>query len=1201
MPVQDKREIPHNYTSADDEQVVRFLFGAPFWEALERLREKRVTGRSARVLNRFLGDLFLLRRNAYQYQELLDSSETRKSWFRDSSRDLEVVERSAGADPDVLYVLDRCRGAREALRAELDDASAWRSRVRGELGSVVGDDQVSFDPFSLTAHATDATDWRLYLPQAVVYPTQEKQVGPLLSAIGRLGLKAIPRGAGTGLTGGAVPVRPGCVMVNLEKLNRVRGIRPMTFQTERGPVEARALEAEAGVITEDAIQAAEKEGWVFATDPTSSWACTLGGNLAENAGGKTAVLWGTAIDNVLSFRLARPDGKSVTVKRVNHPLRKIRFDDTVEFIVEDSLGKEISRIALKGDEIRRKGLWKDITNKALGGVPGLQKEGCDGVITSAEFVLHKPYPLLATACLEFYGKDFDEASRVILSLSREFENKGAETLQSLEHFDEEYVRAIDYRAKSARGEKPKAVLLLDLVAPDGPALKAGQQRLENLVERHPGTDLFFAQGPAEGARFWADRKRLGAIARRTNAFKLNEDVVLPLESLSEYARWIESINLEEERFNLSKVVETLRERLREDGDDEDAAALAAKRPAAQKRLDHALAEIEKTSRSALREGRLLEELLRDLEELYRGHEGLGAELRKLATGVRGQLLVTATHMHAGDGNVHVNIPVLSNDRWMMRRASALADTAMRKAVKLGGSVSGEHGIGVTKFKHLDASRRAAMEDYRRQADPTGLMNPGKLCDSEAAEAVFTPSFNLLELEARILQHESLFELLDKIARCVRCGKCKPDCCVFHPEGGLFYHPRNKNLALGAVIEALLCDAQRSRSVRFKFLKDLADIADHCTLCHKCLKPCPVDIDTGEITLLERRILAARHVIKKPPAVRLALAFLVSRSRWTTKTFRFVVLGAGGVLQRWASRTMAWVPGLWNRPRRAPIGYLKSPLPKPHRGILSDCFPKQAGHQAVFLKPPGEAVKTVFYFPGCGSERQFSDVGRAALYLLLKTGHQVVLPPPNLCCGFPVKANADSRHGRMALANTILFSQIREMFRFLEFDAVALTCGTCREALLEMSSEQIFAAPLRDVWALAIEAGLKMETQGVALYHKPCHDSLQNRVDTLASMAGLKLRAVPHCCSEAGTLALSRPDITGAMLDKKSQALREAIAETGARKILTNCPSCLQGLGRQEALGVQPTHLVVELAERTGGAEWKKELTELLKNAELVNI
>ena len=82
-----------------------------------------------------------------------------------------------------------------------------------------------FDPFALVAHATDATDWRLALPVAVAMPETAEQVAPLLAAIGRMGLKAIPRGAGTGLTGGAVPLARGCVIINTEQLNRIRGIR----------------------------------------------------------------------------------------------------------------------------------------------------------------------------------------------------------------------------------------------------------------------------------------------------------------------------------------------------------------------------------------------------------------------------------------------------------------------------------------------------------------------------------------------------------------------------------------------------------------------------------------------------------------------------------------------------------------------------------------------------------------------------------------------------------------------------------------------------------------------------------------------------------------------------------------------------------------------------------------------------------------
>ena len=134
---------------------------------------------------------------------------------------------------------------------------------------------------------------------------------------------------------------------------------------------------------------------------------------------------------------------------------------------------------------------------------------------------------------------------------------------------------------------------------------------------------------------------------------------------------------------------------------------------------------------------------------------------------------------------------------------------MAKAVALGGVVSGEHGIGITKMKFLDEQLVNELTIYRREIDPRGIMNPGKLVDPNIIDKVFTPSFNLLELEARILQHGSLETLASMISKCIRCGKCKADCCVFYPGSSLFFHPRNKNLAIGSLIEALLYDMQRS--------------------------------------------------------------------------------------------------------------------------------------------------------------------------------------------------------------------------------------------------------------------------------------------------------------------------------------------------------------------------------------------------------
>ena len=471
MTSADLREIRFNYTSADDRQVVLLLLGAEGWAAVERLRGRRVTGRLGRLLMRVLGEVFIHLRNPFLADELARDSRRRRHLFGSLADDLDLIGRQAGSDPLVAGLLDRVRALIEGFRREAESAPAERDRVRRRLGAIVGAENVLFDPITLVAHATDATDWRLHLPAAVAFPTATAQVQPLLAAIAALGLHAIPRGAGTGLTGGAVPLRPRCVVVNTERLDRILGVGERAFALADGGVaRAGVMSLEAGVVTERAMEAAERLGLVFATDPTSAWACTIGGNIAENAGGKTAVRYGTCIDNLLAWTVAMPGG-TFTVRRLGHPLRKILPGDTVRWSVEDAAGREVREIALGAGEIRRPGLWKDITNKALGGLPGLQKEGTDGVITAAEFLLHPRPAAGATLCLEFFGEDMDEASEVILELTQALGGGGG-ALAALEHFDGQYVRAIDYRVKAARGGTPKAVLLVDLAGDDAARVKA---------------------------------------------------------------------------------------------------------------------------------------------------------------------------------------------------------------------------------------------------------------------------------------------------------------------------------------------------------------------------------------------------------------------------------------------------------------------------------------------------------------------------------------------------------------------------------------------------------------------------------------------------------------------------------------------------------------------------------------------------------
>ena len=1156
---------------------------------------------------RLFGDVLVHRRNPYLFEELVRSSDRRKRFFANADKDLAAIESGANGDERVLNTLVKCRGLLLSFRNDVEGAPDLRARIRRELGAIAGNSNVLFDPFTLVSHATDATDWRLHLPLAVVTASEEAHVAPLLAAIGRLGLKAIPRGAGTGLTGGAVPLRPNCVVVNTEKLNHIRGVEQRDFLLDDGRHQSSwVMEVEAGVITESAMEHASERGLVFATDPTSAWASSIGGNIAENAGGKMAVRWGTCIDNLFEWQMAMPNGKRWTVRRTNHQLRKILHEDVVRFAVLDENGSLLREIELRGTEIRKNGLWKDITNKALGGVPGLQKEGTDGVITSARFVLYPAYKFKQTLCLEFFGPDFDEASRVILELSRAFPypTEDEETLLALEHFDDEYIRAIDYKVKAARAQTPRAVLLIDVAANTSEQANRGVERIHSLLQSHPNTVMFVARDAAEGTRFWQDRKKLGAIARRTNAFKMNEDIVLPLDRLAEFADYIDGLNIREERFTqlhfADRAEEVLTRSLGKEEDEELTAQIAARRELVEQYRNTVKDMDDKSLRALV----ALKDFRHSLDRLLRGYPEVREAVENADKYVRDRRVVVATHMHAGDGNVHVNVPVLSNDRPMIDRVNQLVDEVMAKVISLDGVVSGEHGIGVTKLKYMEPERIQELSAYRREVDPTGLMNPGKLEDYEVLEHIYTPSFNLLELEAKILQHGQLGELSRKIAHCVRCGKCKPDCCVYHPGRGMFFHPRNKNLAIGSLIEALLYDAQRELSVSFELLPWLEEVADHCTICHKCLKPCPVDIDTGEVSILEREILASYGYKKTPMATQITLSYLDSQSPAYNKLVHTAVVQIGGAAQRIASKIAAPLQKLEGAQNFYPLQMLRSSLAPTASKTLRDVLPRCEDHQVLVFEPTQKTAdtRTVFYFPGCGSERLFSEVSMATLHMLVEQGVRVVLPPPFLCCGFPAHVNAKiDQHARTELRNTLLFTQIREMFSNLDFDGCIVTCGTCREGLSESETTRLFSR-IVDIGAYMAERGLKLTGEGGGyLYHAPCHDSLDGKATQMLTQIGGfgSVTAVPHCCSEAGTLSLSRPDITDSMLDRKRKAFNEEL-NGGKATVLTNCPSCLQGLGRNRDIGVTPQHIAVALAEKHSGEKWKQKFLEQARKASVVS-
>ncbi len=341
-------------------------------------------------------------------------------------------------------------------------------------------------------------------------------------------------------------------MINTEKLDRIDAVEPRALPGIAGPVPT--LYTEVGAVTRRVEEAAHAAGFVFAVDPTSADASCVGGNIAMNAGGKKAVLWGTALDNLAWWRMVDPQGDWLEVTRVGHNLGKIHDAATAVFDITWKDGRSdperarvlrTERLEIEGRRFRKAGLGKDVTDKFLGGLPGVQKEGCDGIITAARWVVHRMPAHIRTVCLEFFGQARDAIPSIVEirdQVARAEGERGVR-LAGLEHLDERYLRAVGYATRSKRGALPKMVLLGDLVGDDEAAVAQCASDVVRIANARAGEGFIAASAEARKA-FWRDRSRTAAIARHTNAFKLNEDVVIPLERLGEYTDAIERINIE---------------------------------------------------------------------------------------------------------------------------------------------------------------------------------------------------------------------------------------------------------------------------------------------------------------------------------------------------------------------------------------------------------------------------------------------------------------------------------------------------------------------------------------------------------------------------------------------------------------------------------------------------------------------------------
>ncbi|WP_198262622.1 DUF3683 domain-containing protein [sulfur-oxidizing endosymbiont of Gigantopelta aegis] len=1279
------REIPYNYTSFSDREIIIRFLGEESWNVLNTLRSKRVTGRSARMLFEVLGDIWVVSRNPFIEDDLIENPKRRDALLEALNHRLTQIRLRADGNESVLLLLASAEQAVNDFQQGLIDSAIQRRRVFKTLNKITRKDNICFDGLSRVSHVTDASDWRVEYPFVVLTPDTEDEIQALVQACIDLGLAIIPRGGGTGYTGGAVPLTAYSVVINTEKLDTLGAVVQQQLSCQVNNADASELisvptvATGAGVVTRRVSERAEEQGFVFAVDPTSQDASCIGGNISMNAGGKKAVMWGTTLDNLLSWKMVTPDARWMTIERLDHNLGKIHEVETVRFKVTRMAAnnKDIESetvLEIPGADLRKLGLGKDVTNKFLGGLPGVQKEGCDGIITSAVFILHTMPQHIRTVCMEFFGSDMGNSVPAIVETIDYLKTQKGVVLAGLEHLDERYIKAVDYSTKSPRTELPKMVLLADIASDDEDMVARAASKIVQLANARDA-EGFIAVSPEARKYFWLDRARTAAIASHTNAFKINEDVVIPLDKLAEYTLGIERINIIHSIKNKLKIVAAVDKYLHSDlkissknpefeGSEETNTILQDKKTAALKlinavqyrwnslleQLDTPAGQLDDSIASAysldtkqlsltffeLLQKRVLRVSYRDevewpLKELFSGLNlsDINEQLDKIHADIRPGRLFVATHMHAGDGNVHTNIPVHSNDYDMLQTADKVVEEIMGLAEQLGGVISGEHGIGITKLQFLNDDILAAFKTYKDKVDPDNHFNPGKLMANAGLENAYTPSLQLLQQEALILEASELGALNNEIKDCLRCGKCKPVCSTHIPRANLLYSPRNKILGTGLIMEAFLYEEQTRRGISIRHFDEMNDVADHCTVCHKCLNPCPVNIDFGDVSIQMRTILRNRKQKRFSLMNKLAMAYLNVTDPAVINVMRKVMIEWSYKAQRlghqFAKRFGFLVAGKIPHTthgkmpiKEQVINFVKKPMPadipsQPMRKLLGveDSTTIPILRNAELIGKNAEESDAVFYFPGCGSERLYSQVGMATLAMLYHSGAQTVLPPGYLCCGYPQTAGGEAAKGQaISTDNQVLFHRIANTLNYMDIKTVLVSCGTCMDQLLKYQFQKIFPnCRLLDIHEYLAEKGYSLDADSQAvgyIYHDPCHTPIKTQQPLAVAKAILGDNVIlsDRCCGESGTLAVSRPDISSQLRYRKQEELQQNInhfeqvadkkelVKKAPVKLVTTCPACQQGLNRYRGeTEMTAEYIVVELCQKTLGDEWQKQFID----------
>ena len=353
--------------------------------------------------------------------------------------------------------------------------------VYRRLQKISGKHNVTREKEELLCYSYDATG-NSFLPDVVVFPGSEKEISKILQLASKEKLIVVPRGAGSGMTGGAVPVKGGLVMVT-SRMNKIIDIDENNFLVKVQP----------GVIVSDIHKSVEEKGLFYPPDPASSSVCTIGGNIGECAGGPRAVKYGVTRDYVLGLRAVLPSGEVIqtgvlTAKGV------AGYDLTRLIVGSEGTLAVVTQITLKllpkPATIKTMAVFFDSLQKAAKTVSGIMKE------------------TVVPRCVEY----LDEASLELVKDSLSFDLSG----------------------------NVKALLIIELDG-DVNSVEKDAENIKELCYSYDALDVIVAKDETQAQKLWDARKALSPILYKIATNKINEDIVVPIDKIPDMVQVTQKI------------------------------------------------------------------------------------------------------------------------------------------------------------------------------------------------------------------------------------------------------------------------------------------------------------------------------------------------------------------------------------------------------------------------------------------------------------------------------------------------------------------------------------------------------------------------------------------------------------------------------------------------------------------------------------